>query len=162
MSTHQKDEMDKVTLEVAGAQLTVSTEELFRAWLQQQVSKPAAVLPDFPVPALQDGERYAGLILQDGKPSHHLVLLPQDGGDLPWAKAKEWAATVGGDLPTRSEQALLFANCKDAFDPVWHWSCEAYTTPSDAWCQHFGYGDQDYDGVSSALRARAVRRELVI
>ncbi len=52
---------------------------------------------------------------------------------------------------------------REAFDTAWHWSSTQYVAgPSDAWCQHFGYGDQDYDGVSSALRARAVRRELVI
>ena len=110
--------------------------------------------------SLRDGERYGGLILKDGVPSHHLVLLPDDGGDLSWAKAKEWAASVSGELPTRSEQSLLFANCKDAFDACWHWSCEAYgDTASYAWYQLFSYGDQSNSGsVSHEPRARAVRR----
>lgn len=150
------DQMPTASINLAGVQLTVSIEELFRAWLQQQVAKPVAV-PGFAVPALNEGERYAGVILKDGKPSHHLILLAADGGDLPWVKAKEWAASVGGDLPTRAEQSLLLANCKDAFDGVWHWSCEAYS-PSHAWYQHFHDGNQYYVNVLGKLRARAVRR----
>ena len=147
-----------VSIDLTSVQLTVPAEELFRAWLQQQVAKPVAV-PGFAVPALNEGERYAGIIMKDGKPSHHLILLGADGGELPWVDAKEWAASVGGELPTRAEQSLLFANCKDAFELCWHWSCEAYD-PSDAWCQHFYDGSQGYDYVVSKLRARAVRRDL--
>ena len=150
------DQMAAASINIAGVQLTVSTEELFRAWLQQQVAKPVAV-PGFAVPALNEGERYAGIILKDGKPSHHLILLAADGGDLAWVKAKEWAASVGGELPTRAEQSLLFANCKDAFGGVWHWSCEAYSA-SGAWSQLFVNGRQDGNGVGFKLRARAVRR----
>ena len=150
------DQTHTASINLAGVQLTVSTEELFRAWLQQQVAKPVAV-PGFAVPALSADERYAGIILKDGKPSHHLILLDADGGDLPWVKAKEWAASVGGELPTRAEQALLLANCKDALNPRWHWSCEAYS-PSYAWCQSFDDGGQSSHDVYGELRARAVRR----
>ena len=152
------DQMPTASINLAGVQLTVSTEELFRAWLQQQAAKPVAA-PGFAVPALNEGERYAGIIMKDGKPSHHLILLAEDGGDLNWADAKAWALSVGGELPTRPEQSLLFANCKDAFEACWHWSSEAYKdTASYAWSQNFDNGGQTSSTVYVKLRCRVVRR----
>lgn len=108
--------------------------------------------------SLADGERYAGLALKhDGTPSHHLILLPGEGQDLQWSAAVEWAEKAGGALPTRQEQALLYANLKDQFKPEWYWSGEQHDG-SFAWCQTFGYGDQDDDPKILELRARAVRR----
>lgn len=106
---------------------------------------------------LQPGETYAGLLLDDaGTPSHHIILLPgQVTGD--WEEAKAWAQKAGGELPTRREQSLLFANCKGKFEAAWYWSSEQFSA-SLAWVQYFNYGTQDDNGKSAELRARAVRR----
>jgi hypothetical protein len=107
---------------------------------------------------LQAGETYAGLVLdEEGIASHHLILLSGDADDVSWEAAKEWAEKAGGELPTRREQSLLFANCKGKFSSAWHWSSEQYSA-SDAWCQVFSDGYQNYDNKSAELRARAVRR----
>jgi hypothetical protein len=109
---------------------------------------------------LQSGEHYAGIIVgADGKPSHHLILLPGDVDDVTWAKAKEFAEKAGGDLPTRREQALLFANLKDQFEDRYYWSSEQHASYDDyAWVQVFDYGYQGNTSKSAELRARAVRR----
>ena len=74
-----------------------------------------------------------------------------------WDDAKAWAAKIGGELPTRQEQSLLFANLKNEFLERYHWSCEAYSSGS-AWCQSFGDGYQDNNNRNNELCARAVRR----
>ncbi len=108
---------------------------------------------------LNEKERYAGIVLnKDGLPSHHLILLPQKPKkELTWEKAKEWAASIVGELPSRQEQSLLFANLKDQFESDWYWSNEAYGA-SSAWIQDFDDGYQGYGSVDDYHRARAVRR----
>lgn len=110
--------------------------------------------------ALAPGETYAGVILgSEGLPRHHLILLPGDAEDLEWEEAKAWAIEAGGELPTRQEQALLYANCKAQFQPTWYWSSEAHdTNGSYAWVQLFYNGDQLGNLKDHTLRARAVRR----
>ena len=114
------------------------------------------------LPTLADGEHYAGLILNaEGTPTHHLILLP---GSIKanWNDAMKFAADLGGELPTRQEQALLYANCKDGFDPAWYWSSETHASLSVcAWVQYFRDGKQGYDRKGSAYRARAVRRSVI-
>lgn len=116
---------------------------------------------------LNPGERYAGLVLgKDGEPSHHLVLLPGQADDITWDKAMEWAGQQTGkyvaSLPTRREQALLFANLKEEFEQRYYWSCEAHESESGwAWFQDFYYGGQCYDPKYGELRARAVRRLVI-
>ena len=124
-----------------------------------QTAKPTSVRFTADV-TLASGEIYAGLILDaEGQPRHHLILLPGDAEDLEWEEAKAWAIEAGGELPTRQEQALLYANCKAYFQPTWYWSSEAHDSDgSFAWSQYFGYGSQDYSLKDDPLRARAVRR----
>lgn len=111
---------------------------------------------------LKDGEFYAGLILgKDGAPDQHLILLPGDAEDVTWTAAREWATMAGGELPTRRELSLLFANLKEQFQRVWYWSGE----PSEArsqlvWGQNFTSGIQTMYGRPFHGRARAVRRVL--
>ena len=110
--------------------------------------------------SLADGEHYAGLALKiDGTPSHHLILLPGEGEDLQWSAAVEWAEKAGGALPSRQEQALLYANLKDQFKPEWYWSGEQHDG-SFAWFQNFYYGSQStsHHHKGNELRVRAVRR----
>ncbi len=108
---------------------------------------------------LRRGERYAGVLLnEDGTPSHHLVLLPGDAEDVTWQAALDWAKQAGGELPSRREQSLLFANAKSAFEEAWYWSGEAHENGSCAWYQDFYYGIQNDLHKSYEGRARAVRR----
>jgi len=113
---------------------------------------------------LKPGEIYAGLILgKEGQPDHHLFLLEAKPADkLNWEAAKAWAASVGGEMPTRREQSLLFANCGQEFEPYYYWSGEQGAgTPSYAWLQGFDGGYQGYGHKSDEYRARAVRRLII-
>lgn len=109
---------------------------------------------------LKPGEAYAGLILgQNGEPDYHLILLPGEAERVTWQEAKEWAKKAGGDLPTRREQRVLFANAKEHFKPEWYWSSEQHASYSDyAWGQDFNNGSQNNLLKSFKGRARAVRR----
>jgi hypothetical protein len=74
------------------------------------------------IPPLAKGETYVGAIVgPDGKGSH-VILLPGDKNRITWSQALEWAKGLGGDLPNRVEQALLFAHHRDAFERDWYWS----------------------------------------
>lgn len=109
---------------------------------------------------LAQGERYAGIVLDDaGKPSHHLILLPGAREDLNHADALAWANAAGGDLPTSSEQSLLYANLKSAFEPAAYWSCEDHRNMSVyARYQIFRTGSQCVGDKDAQLRAVAIRR----
>lgn len=113
-----------------------------------------------PLPTLKQGERWAGILLNtNSAPSHHIILLPGEADKVTWAQAKKWAKEAGGELPTRREQSLLFANLKDQFQLDWYWSCEQHAGNADgAWLQGFGNGYQGYDRKGFHCRARAVRR----
>lgn len=85
-----------------------------------EITKKAIELPE-----LNEGEQYAGILIgKDGAPSHHVILLAGDAEDLTWKAATEWAASVGGELPSRREQSLLFANLGEHFKGDWYWSAE--------------------------------------
>ena len=129
---------------------------------QLEASAPTLLLLRETSIELHPGERYAGLVLHaDGKASHHLVLLPGEGEELTWQAAKDWASQAGGELPTRQEQALLYANLKAEFKPAWYWSSQAHETNSSyAWDQYFSNGSQLYNDKSFEAPARAVRRFL--
>nr|DAH87967.1 MAG TPA: Protein of unknown function (DUF1566) [Caudoviricetes sp.] len=115
---------------------------------------PAVTIP------LAAGERIAGAILDDdGTINHYVILLPGEAESVDWEGAKAWAAEHGGELPTRREQSLLFANLKGEFEERAYWSAEAHESESGwAWCQHFTTGYQHYGPRCYELRARAVRR----
>jgi hypothetical protein len=112
-------------------------------------------------PPLAEGEVYAGAIGDTAGNVHHVILLPGDNDDASWQQQKEWAASIGGELPTRLEQALLWQNCREHFKREWYWSGEEAASAGWAWCQHFSYGTQSYDLHYDQLRARAVRRLII-
>jgi hypothetical protein len=153
----------EITLPINVEALTLDAAKSMHSSLAEIIAKLEADLPiTLTLPAatieLAKGERFAGLVLsEDGKPSHHLVLLPGQATDVDWDDAKTWAASIGGELPTRQEQALLFANLKGSFETRAYWSG---TPPSSghAWCQYFSSGGQDNYSTSAELCARAVRR----
>ncbi|QYG10346.1 DUF1566 domain-containing protein [Janthinobacterium sp. PAMC25594] len=93
----------------------------------------------------------------DGAPDEHLVLMSGQAEGVSWDAACAWARSIGGELPSRREQRLLFINLKDEFKDEWYWSSEQ-AGPSNAWIQGFDFGNQHYYRKSYEGRARAVRR----
>jgi hypothetical protein len=110
------------------------------------------------LPELAKGETYVGAIAGPDGRGHHVILLAGDK-ELAWSAALEWAKSIGGDLPDRVEQALLFAHHKKQFQQRAYWSnTQTAGGSSFAWFQDFDDGSQDYHGKDGELRARAVRR----
>lgn len=111
---------------------------------------------------LKPGELYAGILLgQNGEPDQHIILLPGEQ-PLNWEGATAWAKSIGGCLPTRREQPLLFANLKDQFKKDWYWSSETHSTHTSlAWYQTFNNGSQGSYPKNLSCRARAVRRLII-
>lgn len=119
----------------------------------------------FPLSALNEGERYAGIVidLDTSQPTHHLILQPQrPSAQLTWDEAIAWAAAIGAELPTVQESALLFANLWLAFSPEWHWTSEqSALNASEAWIKCFGGGGQGGLDKGHKCSACAIRRELI-
>jgi len=112
----------------------------------------------FTLPTLNEGELYVGTLITPNK-REHIILLPGELDEANWHDSKAWAASIGGDLPSRPEQALMFANLRENFNPRWYWSNEQDASDSDyAWGTHFNDGSQTSNYVTAQLRARAVRR----
>ena len=148
--------MTTITLESIETRQTELADMIARIKAQPtHVVLPAASI------ALQPGERYAGMVLDDaGQLKHHLILMAQrPSKELAWQPAMDWAASVGGTLPDRQEQALLYANCKPHLDPTWHWSCQTHDNDASyAWGCHFHDGSQGNGHKSFEGSAVAVRR----
>ena len=151
--------MSTITLESIKAEQT-KLAEMIAAFEQQAFETTSIHFPEALI-ELRPGEHYAGLITgKDGEASYHLILMAeQPTDDLNWQAAKDWAKRIGGELPTRREQSLLYANGKEQFEDRYYWSSEAYEGNSSyAWSQDFYYGYQHGDHIDYELRARAVRR----
>lgn len=151
--------MSAITLEAIQAKQT----EL--AQLIAQFQQPAQVITYIEIEettiALQPGERYAGAVLDDdGDAVCHLILMAQrPSKKLTWQAAMDWAEGVGGSLPDRQEQALLFANCKNYLEAAWHWSNQTHEDDASyAWDCYFYYGNQNLSHKSCEGSAVAVRR----
>ena len=111
------------------------------------------------IPDLAAGECYIGAIGNAEGTLTHIILLPGDNADTDWQAQMDWAKSIGGDLPNRIEQALMFATARDEFKADWYWSNERRASVAGyAWCQYFSYGYQFSTSTSAQLRARAVRR----
>ncbi len=127
--------------------------------VQQQEAPASASSAAILIPALNEGETYIGCIGDAAGNLHHIILLPGDNDDATWKEQMAWAKSIGGDLPNRIEQAMLFANFRDQFKRIWYWSCETHASDSDcAWLQYFDGGHQTSGHEDYKLRARAVRR----
>lgn len=122
-------------------------------------SAPAEGLTSIKPPKLKKGEiLVGGFIAPDGQASW-TILLPGDKNNVNWQDALAWAKKQGGDLPSRPEQVLLFAQHKDKFEQRAYWSnTQPAGAAGSAWFQFFVWGNQINYGVSAKLRARAVRR----
>jgi len=102
------------------------------------------------------GGIFAGLTTRKDGTHCAVVLLPDQGTDLTWKKACNWAQKLEAELPSRPVAALLFANVKDQLRPKWHWTSEGYDA-SFAWGCNFNYGAQfsyhkSYEGAAVAVR----------
>ena len=153
--------MTTITLESIKAE-HAKLADMIAAFEKQQ--EPSALFFPEATINLAHGEHYAGIVIgKDSEPSYHLVLMAATTtNDLSWQAANDWAKRIGGDLPTRREQSLLFANLKDAFEERAYWSCEDHDSESGwAWCQYFSLGSQLSTLKSNELRARAVRRLVI-
>jgi len=148
--------MPAITLEAIEAKQT----ELSELIAQFKANEPILwIFPEVSI-ELRPGERYAGHVLDvGGHISHHLVLMaPRPDTKLNWQDSKNWAESVGGTLPDRQEQALLYANCKPHLKPEWHWSCETHKDDASyAWSCNFSTGSQSlgnkrYEGSAVAVR----------
>ena len=102
------------------------------------------------------GGTFAGLITRKDGTHCAVILLPDQGTDLTWKEACNWAQKLEAELPSRPVAALLFANVKDQLRPKWHWTSESYDA-SFAWHCTFHYGYQfdfrkSYEGAAVAVR----------
>ena len=152
--------MSAITLEAIQAKQS-ELAKLIQQFSEQPKSAARTIEVEDRYIQLEPGEHYAGAVLDaDGNHMHDLVLLPQRHGKrLNWNAALEWAEEVGGALPTRQEQALIFANCKPHLEGVYHWSCEEYEeNASYAWGCYFHAGGQGPAHKGTELAAFAVRR----
>lgn len=123
---------------------------------------PSSLSPSIPTFDLNEGEIFLGYYGGPDGRCVRVVLLPGDADPASWKKQMAWAQSIGGDLPNRIEQAMLFAYLRDEFRREWYWSNQlADFDNAYAWFQSFSYGGQYYYGVTSTLRARAVRREVI-
>jgi hypothetical protein len=150
--------MTTVTLDEIKAEQSKLAEMIARLEAQ---TKLAANFPlTITAPTLKEGERWLGAIVSaGGKKCEHIILLPGEQSSVNWKDAMAWAASIGGELPDRTESALLFATMKDEFKPEWHWTREEHdSSPDCAWVQTFASGSQGYGHKSHQYRARAVRR----
>ena len=112
-------------------------------------------------PSIAEGERYIGGIISADGTITHVILLPGEI-NANWQKAGEWAASIGGNLPTQFEQAMLFATARDAFKNYAYWSCQEDESESGwAWYQYFSDGYQCRNHKGYELSARAVRRLVI-
>jgi hypothetical protein len=150
--------MPAITLDAIEAKQT-ELSKLIAQFKDQANQTTLRVLQEVEI-TLKHGEHYAGPVLDaDGNLLHHLVLTATCPDKLNWQAATDWATSIGGTLPTRQEQALLYANCKPHLKPDWHWSSEAHENDASyAWNCDFGYGHQNgshksYEGSVVAVRS---------
>lgn len=152
--------MSALTLDVIQAKQT-ELAKLIQQFSEQAVAQSREIEIEDRTIVLAPGEHYAGAVLDaEGNHIHDLVLMaPKPEGKLTWQGALDWAKEIGGRLPNRQEQALLFANCKPHLKPEWHWSSEAHETESSyAWICHFDDGYQFYAREGYDYSAVSVRR----
>lgn len=152
-----------VSLEIADNQVVdIILGHLTRKQNSLEDAYDGMLLPRVGTPMHGAGGIFAGIIRGKDHDSA-LILGPmlkkanfEDAGKL------AAAARVDGHedfrLPTRSEQALLYANLKDLFEKDWYWSNERHADDEGcAWCQWFNYGYQyssyvDVTGLGCAVR----------
>ena len=150
--------MTYVTLDAIQA-LNVALADLISLFESQTKIIQTVNIPEVNID-LRNDEHYAGAVFDgNGKPTHHLILLPGEAKSITWTEALTWGEQAGGALPTRQESALLYANLKPHFKGAWYWSSEQHANnKACAWRQHFDDGYQDDGHKDEKSYARAIRR----
>ncbi|MBH9725146.1 DUF1566 domain-containing protein [Burkholderia contaminans] len=111
------------------------------------------------LPVLNDGEIYLGGFVDSNGNVSHTILLPGDHNGATWQQQKDWAASIGGDLPTRVELAVVYEKDPAQFTRTWYWAKEESTDqPGWGWFHTFSLGYQNIAPGDNKYRARAVRR----
>lgn len=115
------------------------------------------------LPESNPGETYIGAILNPDGTGHHIILMDGDHDCSSWQSAMDWAKSIGGDLPSRIELAMLYDNFRDQFKKDWYWSNTTVDgEDASAWYQDFLDGRQyDVHKDYGYCRARAVRRLVI-
>jgi hypothetical protein len=127
----------------------------------------AKIASSFPItieqPVAKNGEKWIGTIISaDGSKRYHLFLLPEERESINWKDAMSWAKSIGGELPDRTESALLYSTMKAEFKEAWYWTREPHASDSGyAWGQYVSHGNRYYLSVYVIYRARAVRRLVI-
>lgn len=113
-------------------------------------------------PPLADGEIYGGAIIDHTGRGHHFIWLPGDSDRASWVDQMEWAKSIGGDLPSRTELLLACEKYSDQFQKTGYWSNMPADDPpfvvDSYWYQIFPGGYQTGLRHHNEIRARAVRR----
>lgn len=118
-------------------------------------SRPLTSVPELKQP--WEGGTFVGItMLADGKLYAIVQLDAKPPKRLTWSKAMEWAASVGGVLPSRPVAALMFALAKELLSYDWYWTSEEFEEDY-AWFCFFStgtqyYGPQDDEGCAVAVR----------
>ena len=120
------------------------------------ISVSFANLPALGAPL--DSGIFVGVITQPDGTHSAITLLPDRAEGLTWQAAKDWAAGLNAQLPTRPMAALIFTNTQDRPQEGWHWTSEEVKGyASYAWHCDFYDGTQDpvlksYEGSAVAVR----------
>lgn len=152
--------MNQLTLDAIKAEHAKVAEMI--AAFEAQAKIESAFLVSVPAPKPNPGELWLGAVIT-GKKMEHIYLLPGDNDGASWQEQMDWAKSIGGDLPNRVEQAMLYAHMKEQFKEEAYWSNEKHVSDSDyAWFQLFTDGYQTSYIKYDKLRARAVRRSEIL
>ena len=123
----------------------------------------SSLLPHMGQP-INDGTFQGVITGKDGTHFAVVLLNAKPEGRMDWRHAKEWAESIGGQLPTRPVAALLYANAKSHFEATWYWTedtLDADTGDEDdasfAWGCYFDNGLQSNTHKSAEGAAVAVR-----
>ena len=155
---------ETTTLSVDGAELTVETDALFRAWFERHLDArlPARlnpIKPSLAIPDARPGERYIISIMEPDGRMRHIFLLPGEARK-DWDDGMAWAKERGGDLPDRIVFAFLKTYMQEEFQEEAYWMNEQPAGFSGcAWYQSFLTGYQYTDDEYGKLLVRAVRSE---
>lgn len=157
-------ENDVLALDIAGAEVSIPGKTLADLWIEK-VRATKSVECHIMLGGMPEiGERselgvFMGIVRGDDGDCR-----VYDLGEAPermtWNQAMNWARKAGGDLPTRREQALLYANrAEGQFKAEYYWSNAQHESAREfAWYHYFDAGTQYYAHQASEYRARAVRR----
>lgn len=115
------------------------------------------------IPPIAEGEIYIGCIGDVASSVNHVILLPGDNDPAPWKDQIEWAQSIGGDLPTIIEMAMLYTHFVREFREKVYWTrdtvrCPGEYAPLRARYHSFADGHQNNFPLETSFRARAVRR----